>query len=55
MKTKRLKKIRKKQDIKDSQEAFRLDQIKKSQVIAKVKKKIYYEFRAEICNSSEKL
>ena len=55
MKAKKLKKIWKKESKEDSWEAFRLAWAEKSQVIAKVKKKAYYKFRAKVCNSLKEL
>ena len=55
MRARKLKKIQKKEGIKDSWEAFRLAWAEKGCVIAKVKKKAYRESRVEACNFPEEL
>ena len=55
MRARRLKKIWKKEGIKDSWKAFRLAWAEKGRVIAKVKKKAYCKTRAEAYNSPEEL
>ena len=55
MQAKRLQKIWKKKGIEDSWETFGLAWAEKGRVIAKVKKKVYCEFKVEACNSPEEL
>lgn len=55
MRTRRLKKIWKKEDTEDGWEAFRLARAEKGRMIAKIKKKAYRESRAEACNFPEEL
>ncbi len=55
MRARRLKNIWKKEGTEESWEEFRLARAEKGRLIAKVKKKAYYESRAEACSSSEEL
>lgn len=54
IKTRKIKKIWKKEKKEESWEKFRLGWVKKDRVIAKVKKRAYRESRAEAYSSSEK-
>lgn len=51
IKTKKLKKIQKREETEKKWENFRLIQLKKEQVIAKAKKAAYCKSKKEVCTS----